>query len=64
MQAFSFLGLPWWSWLPVLVVVVWVVAAQARKASAKSAHRAEQERLAQAADAMHEGAQTRHEGGA
>ena len=63
MPAFSFLGLPWWAWL-VVVVVVWVFVAQIRKASAKSKHRAEQERLAQIADATHEGAQTRHEGGA
>ena len=63
MQAFSFLGVPWWLWL-VLALVVWAVVFQARKATSKARHRADQEQLAQKADAMHEGARTRHEGGA
>ena len=63
MQALSILGVPWWLWL-ALALAVWVVVMKVRKASAKAKHRAEQERLAQKADAMHEGARTRHEGGA
>ncbi|MEO6897497.1 MAG: hypothetical protein ABI218_12710 [Caldimonas sp.] len=63
MQSFSLLGWPWWLWL-ALVVVVFAAVVQVRKATAKSKHRVEQERLAQAADATHEGAKTRHEGGA
>lgn len=56
-------GLPWWLWL-VLALGVWAITVKVRKESAKAKHRAEQERLAQKADAMHEGAKTRHEGGA
>ena len=63
MQAFSLLGIPWWLWL-VAALAVWVVVVKLRKEAAKARHRAEQERLAQKADAMHEGAKTRHEGGA
>ncbi len=63
MQAYTFLGAPWWLWL-VLALAVWAVVAKVRQASSKARHRAELERLAQAADATHEGARTRHEGGA
>ncbi|MEO7114732.1 MAG: hypothetical protein ABIZ18_02610 [Caldimonas sp.] len=63
MQTYSFLGVPWWLWL-LLALAVWVVVAMVRQASAKARHRVETERLAQAADAKHEGARTRHEGGA
>jgi F0F1-type ATP synthase assembly protein I len=56
-------GMPWWLWL-VLIVAGMAVAIVARKASARAAHRAANEKLAQAADAAHEGAITRHEGGA
>jgi hypothetical protein len=56
-------GMPGWLWA-VLVVAGLAVAIVARKASARAAHRAATERLAQAADAAHEGAITRHEGGA
>ena len=64
MQAFSFLGLPWWTWLALVAIFVWIVVMQLRMTLGKATHRAEQERLAQAADAMHEGAKTRHERGA
>ena len=63
MQTFSFLGVAWWLWL-LLVIVVCAIAMKARKATARATHAAEQERIAQKADAMHEGAKTRHEGGA
>ncbi len=59
----SILALPWWLWL-VLVLVVAALVIVARKAAAKAAHRRGQEALAVRADAMHEGARTRHEGGA
>jgi flagellar biogenesis protein FliO len=52
--------------LTVLVVVVlgiWLGRKLGRRNEA-ARHRAEEERLAQAADAAHEGAKTRHEGGA
>ncbi len=63
MQTYSFLGVAWWLWL-LLVIVACAIAMKARKASARSTHVAEHERIAQEADAMHEGAKTRHEGGA
>ena len=52
--------------LVVLVVVVlgiWLGKKMARR-NEVARHLAEEERLAQAADAAHEGARTRHEGGA
>jgi hypothetical protein len=52
--------------LVVLVVVllgIWLGRNMGRRRAA-ARHRAEEERLAQAADAAHEGAKTRHEGGA
>jgi hypothetical protein len=63
MLAYSFLGAPWWLWL-ALALVVAVVVVKVRQASSKARHRAEVERLAQAGDDAHEGARTRHEGGA
>jgi hypothetical protein len=56
------LGIPWW------VLVVLVVAAVAGTIAGRSmgrakAHRRAAEKMAEAADAEHEGARTRHEGG-
>jgi UPF0716 family protein affecting phage T7 exclusion len=56
------LGVPWW------VLVILVVAAVAGTMAGRSmgrakAHRKAVEKMAEAADAEHEGAKTRHEGG-
>src|ERR1019366_7978520 len=56
------LGVPWW------VLVILVVAAVAGTMGGRSmgrakAHRKAVEKMAEAADAEHEGAKTRHEGG-
>lgn len=58
----SFLGISWWLWAGVILVVL-IVAVLVRNAAARASKREETERLAQKADAVHEGAQTRHEGG-
>ena len=49
--------------LVVVVLGIWLGRKLGRRSEA-ARHRAEEERLAQAADAAHEGAKTRHEGGA
>ena len=49
--------------LAVIVVSILLVA-KVRQRTAAAHHRAETERLAELADAEHEGAMTRHEGGA
>jgi hypothetical protein len=63
MQPDSFLGLSWWQWA-LVVLALGVVVVLARKAAARARHRERTEQLARAADAAHEGAFTRHEGGA
>lgn len=63
MQLPSFLGLPGWLWLLVVLIGAIVGVHAMRQAAARRTHRHEEERLAQQADATHEGAQTRHEGG-
>lgn len=62
MQANSFLGVPVWLWA-LLVLAVIVVAFLVGNAAARTRKREATEKLAQAADAAHEGALTRHEGG-
>ena len=66
MDGRSLSGLSWW---PVLALVVGVVALALAvwpviRRNRQARHRDETERLAQVADAEHEGATTRHEGGA
>ncbi len=62
MQVDLFARLTWWMWAALAIVCaagfVW-----ARHAASRSRHRREEERLARKADATHEGAKTRHEGG-
>lgn len=63
MQPDSILGLSWWQWA-LMVLAVAIVVVLARNAAERARKRAQTEKLAQAADAAHEGAMTRHEGGA
>ena len=58
-------GMSWSTILPIVLLVVVVVIVLSRvRAAAMARHREAAERLAQAADADHEAARTRHEGGA
>lgn len=63
MSTGSILGLPWWVCAGVLVVACVAVFVLVRGVVARAAHREAAEKLAQNADAVHEGAQTRHGGG-
>ena len=63
MTSNAFLGLPVWLWLLAAVAIV-VAVLFARRSGARLAHAREQEQRAQQAEASHESARTRHEGGA
>jgi hypothetical protein len=63
MKTDSFVGLPWWQWA-LIVLVAAAVALFLRQRIERARKRHETERLARQADANHEGARTRHEGGA
>ena len=60
-------GFPWWPILGFVVVGIGALAlaiVPAVRRARQAKHRDEAERLAQVADAEHETARTRHEGGA
>ncbi|HEV7576971.1 MAG TPA: hypothetical protein VGO85_13080 [Caldimonas sp.] len=63
MQPDSFLGLSWRQWALVALALS-VVVVLVHKAVVRARQRERTEQLARAADAAHEGALTRHEGGA
>ena len=56
-------GMPWWA-LALIVIAAFAGSMAGRHIGRARAHRKAVERLAQKADADHEGAKTRHEGGA
>lgn len=56
------LGIPWWAL--VIIVVAAVAGTMAGRSMGRAkAHRIAVEKIAEAADARHEGAKARHEGG-
>ena len=58
----TILGLPWWA-LAVIVIAAIAGSMAGRSMGRARAHRKAAEELAKRADADHEGARTRHEGG-
>jgi UPF0716 family protein affecting phage T7 exclusion len=56
------LGIPWWA-LVILVVAAVAGTMAGRSIGRAKARRRAAEKMAEAADAEHEGAKTRHEGG-